>query len=154
MKEFDLKLALDGHPLCYRNGEKVKDWKHWGKDNLIQSHSESIYHHHGLDGKSVSNNYDLMLDDSVPWTPEPKEGDMVIDILKSTGVIFLAKVSNGGIFVCDKQAYEEGKMFRFSFIPKDYWRIVKEEPIQEVKKKINDGLADFWKMVDAIPRSL
>lgn len=86
MKKFDLELALAGHPLVTRNGEKILNFVRVSMEatndhNCIATTSQGNWISVTDEGKYYADKdesiHDLFLDDSIPWVRTPKMGDII-----------------------------------------------------------------------------
>jgi len=136
MKEFDLKLAIAGHPLCTREGDIIEDFYYFKNirdaypiyaivNKLTNTHT--TLGHFYISRKK--NSKDLMLDVSKPWIREPKMGDVIevsIDDRIWCERIFIKKRCKKGVICVDynfSKYYQEDNSFDTSFWTNWRWPI-------------------------------
>lgn len=152
MKPFNLNLAKQGHPLITRDGRKIVQFVHFTEPFDQKSNSvlyvltekgekfcnciDGEYYHNEV------NNDDLFLDDSVPWNPLLKEGDLVevrdFEEKKWQKRIFLYFNKYKKIMCVnnrDKASYLEGKCYEV--LPWNQYRLITQEPIIEIIVRID-----------------
>jgi hypothetical protein len=153
MKEFNLELAKQGHPLVTRDGEKVVQFIHlekpfpqdnWGAINAVFENGDfESYDICGKYQKNVCYTKDLYLDDSTDWQPPLKEGD-VIEVRNYTEsgwrkevLIFIDKNNMAVCTSClrGKELHESGIPYGTNVWR--YYRRIPQKPTIEVTVKIN-----------------